>query len=64
MKKGFILTAMFIFVSALVFSQTAFAVRNAATWIEAVGGIRSGGNGQAYTITVTGVASVPRSHAD
>jgi uncharacterized cupin superfamily protein len=61
MKKGFILTAMFMFVSALVFSQTAFAVRNTATWIEAVGGIRSGGNGKEYTITVTGAISVPSS---
>jgi len=48
-------------VLAFGFSQTAYAVRNAATWIEAVNGIRSGGNDQEYTITVTGTVSVPAS---
>jgi len=59
MKKGFILTAMFIFVPALVFSQTAYTVRNTATWIEAVNGIRNGGNDQEYVITVIGNISIP-----
>jgi len=37
-------------------------VNNMATWIEAVGGVRSGGNNKAHTITVTGDISVPTSN--
>jgi len=36
-------------------------VNNAATWIEAVNGIKSGGNNKAHIITVTGDISVPPS---
>jgi len=64
MKKGLILTVMLASVPVLGFSQTAFTVRNAATWIEAVNGIRSGGNDQEYTITVTGTVSVPATPND
>jgi len=59
MKKELILAVLLTSVSALGFSQTAFTVRNAATWIEAVNGIRNGSNDQEYTITVTGTVSVP-----
>ena len=41
------------------FSQTAYTVRNATGWIEAVNGIRNGGDGQEYAITVTGTVAVP-----
>ena len=34
-------------------------VNSMAKWIEAVGGVRSGGNNKAYVITVTGDISVP-----
>jgi len=34
-------------------------VNNAATWIEAVGGVRSGGNNKVHIITVTGNLSIP-----
>ena len=61
MKTGLILTVLLAGVSALGFSQTAFTVRNTATWIEAVNGIRNGGNDQEYKITVTGTVSVPAS---
>ena len=37
-------------------------VKNAAAWIEAVGGIRSGGNNKTYIIIVTGAISVPSSN--
>jgi len=59
MKKALILTVLLAGVPALSFSQTTFVVRNTATWIEAVNGVRNGGNGQEYTITVTGTVSVP-----
>jgi len=36
-----------------------YNVNNMATWIEAVGGVRSGGNNKAYVITVTNAFSVP-----
>jgi len=38
-----------------------WTVRNAAGWIEAVNGIRSGGNNTTYSITITGNISVPMS---
>jgi hypothetical protein len=59
MKKALIVSVLLSSVTALGFSQTAFAVRNTATWIEAVGGIRNGGNDKEYVITVTGTVSVP-----
>jgi len=59
MKTGLILAVLLAGVPALGFSQTSFAVRNAATWIEAVNGIREGGNDREYAITVTGTVSVP-----
>jgi len=59
MKIRFILVVLLFGVSMLGFSQTAFTVSNTATWIEAVNGIRSGGNNKEYKITVTGTVSVP-----
>jgi hypothetical protein len=60
--KQLILFAMLVNVLALGFSQSnSWAVNSAATWIEAVGGIRSGGNNKKYEITVTGNISVPMS---
>jgi hypothetical protein len=62
MKKGLILTVMLVTVLALVYSQsTSWTVTNVSTWVEAVNGIRSGGNNKDYTITVTGNVSVPPS---
>ena len=37
-------------------------VNNTNTWIEAVNGVRSGGNNKSHTITVTGNISVPASN--
>jgi hypothetical protein len=61
MKKGLILTVLLMSVLSFAFSQTgdSWTVTNAAAWIEAVNGIRSGGNSKAYAITVTGTVSVP-----
>jgi len=61
MKKGLIFTVMLMSVLVFGYSQTDYAVRNTSTWIEAINGIRSGGNDQKYTITVTGNISVPAS---
>jgi hypothetical protein len=61
MKKALIVSVLLSGVTALGFSQTSFAVRNTATWVEAVGGIRNSGNDKAYTINVTGTVSVPSS---
>jgi len=61
MKKGLIFTAILAIVPALVFSQTSYTVRNVAGWIEAVNGIRNGGNNKDYSIAVTGTISVPPS---
>jgi len=61
MKIGLIVAVLLTGVSAFGFSQTAFTVRNTATWIEAVNGIRNGGNDKEYKITVTGTVSVPAS---
>jgi hypothetical protein len=38
-----------------------WTVNNTATWIEAVNGIRNGGNNKVHTITVTGNVSIPAS---
>jgi hypothetical protein len=62
MKRGLILTVLLTNVVAWVFSQTVLTVNNTGTWAEAVNGIRSGGNGKEYTITVTGTVSVPASN--
>ena len=59
MKKALILTVLLAGVAALSFSQITFAVRNVATWIEAVNEIREGSNVKEYTLTVTGTVSVP-----
>jgi len=61
MKKAVIFTAMLVGALAFGFSQTAYTVRNAAGWVEAVNEIRNGGNDQEYTINVTGTISVPAS---
>jgi len=62
MKKGFILTVMLVSVLALGHSQAgSWNVTNVATWVEAVGAIRSGGNNKEYVITVNGNISVPSS---
>jgi hypothetical protein len=50
LKKGLILVVMLVSVLALGFSQSAsWTVTNTATWIEAVGAIRNGGNNKEYT---------------
>jgi len=64
MKKGLILSVLLASVPVLGFSLTIFMVRNEAGWIEAVNGVKNGGNDQEYTITVTGAVSVPSSGAD
>jgi len=60
MKKGLVLTVLLAIVPVLGFTQT-WTASNTATWIEAVGGIRGGGNNKEYTITVTGNINVPGS---
>jgi hypothetical protein len=64
MKKLFVFYIMLVHILVLSFSQTSgsWAVNNIVTWIEAVNGIRSGGNNKNYTITVTGNISVPSSN--
>jgi len=59
MKKILIVTVLLVCAAVLGFSQTAWTVSNAAGWIDAVNGIRSGGNNKEYAITVTGTVSVP-----
>ena len=61
MKKAVIFTVLLVSVFVLGYSQTAYTVRNVAGWIEAVNGIRNGGNDQEYNITVTGNISIPAS---
>jgi len=62
MRKGLILTVILMSLSELVYSQNAsWNVTNVATWIEAVNGIRSGGNNKDHVITVTGNISIPSS---
>jgi hypothetical protein len=63
MKKCLILFVLLLSVSRFAFSQTgnSWNVTNTSTWIEAVNGIRSGGNDKTHTITVTGTISVPAS---
>jgi hypothetical protein len=62
MRKGLILSVLLMNVVTFGFSQTAaWTVNNVGTWIEAVNGIRSGGNDKEYTITVTSTVSVPAS---
>jgi predicted outer membrane repeat protein len=58
MKKGLIFWVMLAGTAALGFSQTAWTVSNAASWVEAVNGIRNGGNSKVHTITVSGTVSV------
>jgi hypothetical protein len=63
MKKGVIFAILLMSVLGFGFSQTgnSWTVTNASTWIEAVNGIRSGGNDKTYTITVNGTVSIPGS---
>jgi hypothetical protein len=63
MKRVLFLSIMLVNILALGFSQTnSWAVNNVSSWIEAVNGVRNGGNDQEYTITVTGNVSVPASN--
>jgi len=53
---------MFVSILSLGYSQSAsWNVTNVTTWIDAVNGIRSGGNNKEYAIIVTGTISVPNS---
>jgi hypothetical protein len=63
MKKILIFTVLLVGVLVFGFTQTGntWIVNNTAVWIEAVNGIRSGGNNKTYTITVNGNVSVPSS---
>ena len=62
MKKALIFTVMLVSVLVLSFSQqTEWKVNNLTTWIEAVNGIRSGGNDKEHIINITGNISVPMS---
>ncbi|MCL2271674.1 MAG: hypothetical protein FWC19_02575 [Treponema sp.] len=63
MKKGIILTILLVSVLSISFPQTGdtYSVSNVSTWIEAVNGVRSGGNNREYTIIVTANVSVPPS---
>jgi len=63
MKKGLIFTVILANVLVLGFSQSnSWVVNNTATFIEAVNGIRNGGNNNKYTIIVTGNVSIPASN--
>ena len=44
MKKGWIFIVLLVSVLASGFTQSNWTVANVATWIEAVNGIRNGGN--------------------
>jgi len=61
MKKGLFLVTLLGGIFSLCYSQSndTWTVSSAATWIEAVNGIRSGGNSKDYTITIAGNVSVP-----
>jgi len=61
MKKRLILIVLLMSVLSFGFSQTggSWTVNNIATWIEAVGGIRSGGNDKTHIITVMSNISIP-----
>jgi len=63
MRKGLIVTIMLFGATAIGFSQnnevTGWEVRNTAGWIDAVNGIRQGGNGKSHIITVTGSINIP-----
>jgi len=62
MKKGFIFFVMLVSVLALGFSQTTqWTVTNSASWIDAVNGVRIGGNNKSHNITFNGNISVPMS---
>jgi hypothetical protein len=62
MKKSLFFLLMLVNVLALGFSQTnSYTVSNVSTWVEAVGGIRNGGNNKEYEIIVTSNISVPSS---
>ena len=62
MKKVSIFVTMLLGILTLGFSQTSeWTVNNAATWIDAVNGVRTGGNNRAHRITLNGNISVPMS---
>jgi len=62
MKKVLFFTVMFVSVLIFGYSQsTSFNVNNVTTWIDAVNGIRSGGNNKEYAIIINGTISVPNS---
>ena len=64
MKKALIFMIFLVCVIISGFSQTSniWTVNNMATWIEAVNGIRSGGNNKEYMIIVNGNVSIPASN--
>ena len=57
MKKALIIMVMLIVISTSGFSQTVWNVNDGSALIEAVNGIRSGGNNKTYTINVAGTIS-------
>jgi hypothetical protein len=60
MKKGLLFMAMVTGVLTLGYSEPVqWNVHNLATWIEAVGGIRSDSTNTTHIITVTGTIAVP-----
>ena len=62
MKKKLILTVILVSVLTLGFSQTKqWTVSNESTWINAVNGIRTGGNNMNHNIVFSGSISVPMS---
>ena len=64
MKKVFILLIFSINVVSFSFSQTTnlWNVNNTSGWIEAINGIRNGGNDKEYTINVSNNISIPASN--
>jgi len=49
--------------SAMASARATWTVNNAASWIDAVNGIRNGGNNKVHTINVSGNISVPMSES-
>jgi len=58
MRKVLVITTLLVFIPVICFSQTAWTVKDGAAWIDAVNGIRSGGNNKTHTITVSGNVTV------
>jgi hypothetical protein len=60
MKKGFVFAVLLESVLTLGYSEPVqWNVNNLATWIEAVGGIRSAGDNNSHIIKLTGTISIP-----